>query len=345
MPQVVLHIGLHKTATRFLQRALLRSLDPDRFLVNPPPLMAALRTALRNPSPEARADVITAANQACAETGTRTLVVSDPEISGNMFQNHDNYDERLKLIRACFPSATILYFVRRQSDWLQSAYRQMLVKGRSASIETFLNFREGHFGERLAPRVNRVRTLDATALRWLEIYRAYCDAYGPEQVYLFRQEHLRGRPHDVYSRLAEALQIERLPRVPERVSSNRAFSALAIRMFFPGSLRAPDPENAELSDRAPAGLLWSLGRPLRNLRTLLIRHVFDRFLYRDWDLLAAHGMREQLEAHYEKENARIEDVARMILENGPCQQARIAAGHAHGAGQVGCCSSPAQGWE
>lgn len=325
MARIVLHIGLHKTATRFLQRALFRNLDPSAFHVNPPALMAALRRAIREPGDDTRRVLAAAAEAALAEAGERTLLVSDPGISGDLFNNHDDYADNLALVHSVFPRATVLYFVRRQSDWLHSAYRQMLVKGRSAPIEVFLNFRDGAFRPRLARRVNGVRTLDARALKLLEIYRAWCDAYGPERVYLFRQEDLRGNPEAVYARLAEALGLQRLPELPARVSGNRAFSALAIRIFFPGTARRPDFDRARLDATPPGGPLWTLGRPLRKLRTLIIRHGFDRVIYRDWDLLAAHGMREQLDAHYADENRRLNRAAAEILEHGPGPTARAAA--------------------
>lgn len=325
MSGVVLHIGLHKTATRFLQRALFRNLDRARFLVNPPELMAALRRALREPGEDTRAALERAAAAAREAAGERTLLVSDPGISGDLFNNHADYADNLALMRAVFPRATVLYFVRRQSDWLHSAYRQMLVKGRAAPIEVFLNYRDGAFGPRPARRVNGVRTIDARGLRLLEIYRAYTDAYGADAVYLFRQEDLRARPEAVYARLAAALGLEQLPELPARVSGNRAFSALAIRLFFPGAWRAPDLDRARLDATPPHGPLWTLGRPLRKLRTLFIRHGFDRVVYRDWDLLAAHGMREQLDAHYADENRRLNAVAARILDEGPGAHARAAA--------------------
>ena len=324
-PPVVLHIGLHKTATRFLQRALFCRLDPAVVLVNPPALMDALRRALREPGGTSRAALAEAAEAAKAQAGGRILLVSDPGISGDMFNNHAEYRDNLALMRATFPHARVLYFVRRQSDWLHSAYRQMLVKGRSAPIEVFLNFRDGAFRPRIARRVNGVRTLDALGLQLLDIYRAYSDAYGPEQVYLFRQEDLRSRPEAVYARLAEALGLESLPDLPPRVSGNRAFSALAIRIFFPGTRRTPNLNRARLDAQPPGGLVWAAGRPLRKLRTLVIRHGFDRLIYRDWDLLAANGMRATLDAHYAAENDRLNAVATTVLDQGPGPAARAAA--------------------
>lgn len=325
MSKVVIHIGLHKTATRFFQRALLSNLDRSRFLVNPPALMASLRRALRGRDPEAREQFVSAAHAALSEAQGRTLVVSDPDISGNMFRNQRDYVANLQLMRRAFPEATVLYFVRRHSDWLHSAYRQSLVKGRAAPIEVFLNFHDGAFREALAPRVNGARTIEALRLPFLEIYRSYAEAYGSESVYLFRQEDLRARPEAVYRRLAEALGLEQLPDLPARVSSNRAFSALALRLFFPCTRRMPDMSKAVLSHHPIRTNRFNLDRPLRKLRTLFVRHVFDRIVYRDWDLLAEHGMRKQIDAHYATAEAQLAAAADIVLERGPCPEALAAA--------------------
>ena len=188
-------------------------------------------------------------------------------------------------------------------------------------IERFLNFHEGRFQPRIARRVGGVRNVEALTLRFLEIYRAYADRFGPERVYLFRQEDLRRDPDAVYQRLAEALGLDSLPALPERVSGNRAFSALAIRLFFAGTGRAPAPpcpEDAGGGDRRRR-------HPLRRLRTMFIRHGFDRLIYRDWDLLARGGMREALDRHYAPEFEALTRVSDEVLRHGPGQRARALA--------------------
>jgi hypothetical protein len=317
MANVMIHIGLHKTVTRFFEPALRNQLLPQRFLFNPPELMAELRLALRPRGRSPSGDLETAVGRAREQAGHRTLVISDPEISGNMFDNHANCEDNLRLMREMFPEATVIYFVRDQADWLHSAYRQGLVKGRSAPIQLFLNFRDGGFQPRLARRVDRMRTIDARGLRFLEIYQAYAEAYGPGRVYLLRQEDLRQRWKEVSARLADALGVEELPEPPPRVSGNRAFSALAIRLFHPRTMWMPNLDRVELSDTDQPGHGNWLIHPLRQVRTILIRHVFDRLLYIDWDLLAQDGMRERLDQYYADERARLERAARIILEQGP----------------------------
>jgi len=320
---VVLHIGLHKAATRFLQRAVFANLDRDRFLFNPEPLFDELRQAMRHPDDTARAKrAQEAADLAMERAGERTIVISDPSISGDMYSSHADYLENRDLVRHLFPQATVLYFVRRQADWLHSAYRQALVKGPGMPIECFLNFRAGRFRVREARRIGNARNVNALDLRFLDIYRAYADAFGPERVYLFRQEDLRERPHDIYQRVAEALGVADLGPESGKVSANRSFSALAIHLLFPGVYRQPRPGRS--IEDAP---LWirRLHRRLTKYRTALIRHGFDRLIYRDWDLLARHGMRGLLEAHYEPEYRILTEISTAVLDEGPGPRARALA--------------------
>lgn len=321
-PRVVLHIGLHKTATRFLQRGVFSGLDPERFLFNPPELMSGIKRALRFPAEDIRADARDAAATALAVAGARTLVISEPTISGDMYSSHEDWRRNLDLVQELFPGATILYFVRRQSDWLQSAYRQSLAKGRGVSIESFLNFRNGAFEARPDRFMGGARTVNALDLRFLEIYRGYASVFGAERVYLFRQEDLRHRQDDVYRRVAEAIGADSIPVSSKRVSGNRAFSALAIHLFFPGVFSRPQEPGRKHYRNA---LTERLSRTLRRLRTAFIQHVFDRILYIDWDLLERNGMRDELEAHYDRENTVLLTIAERILDHGPGEHALALA--------------------
>lgn len=322
MTEVVLHIGLHKTATRFLQRAVFTSLDPSCFLVNPEPLASTLKTALRHPDSSAMKRVGDDAASALREAGDRTLLLSDPTISGDMYSSHEDWQRNRDLVYRLFPGATIIYFVRRHAGWLHSAYRQALVKGPGMPIEFFLNFRDGSFRQRRARVVGGARNVNAFDLRFLDIYLGYVERFGAERVYLFRQEDLRVRPDAVYTRLAEALQLEYLPPLPVRVSGNRAFSALAIHLLFPGIYREPPPT---VGERLRPWPIARTQRRLRKLRALLIHHVFDRLIYRDWDLLQRHGMRTRLDELYARDDAGLAAIAEEILEHGPGEQARERA--------------------
>ncbi len=314
-PPVLLHIGLHKTGTRFLQREVFAQLDPERYRYNPEPLASALRQAVRYPGDAACAARLREAVAAWRGSGDgRTLVLSEPHISGDMYSSHCDYAENLALVRELFPEARVLFFVRKQADWLQSAYRQHLAKGKPVPIEVFLNFYDGAFRPRVARQVYGARNVEALTLRFLAIYRAYAEAFGEAAVYLLRQEDLRARPEAVKALVAHALGQRALPEPPRRRGHNRSYSALAIHLFHPTVLRRYPPPGpaAARGRRIPQRLNDALG-PLRRLRRALIQHAFDRVLYYDWDLLARHGMREQIEAHYAAENAELERIAHRQL--------------------------------
>ena len=314
-PRVLLHIGLHKTGTRFLQREVFGQLDPAAYNVNPEPLWPALRQAVRHPDDSERLERARAAVADWRASGDeRTLVISEPHISGDMYGSHHDYADNLALMQELFPEARVLFFVRDQADWLQSAYRQHLAKGKPVPIEVFLNFYDGEFRPRVAREVYGARNVEALTLRFLAIYRAYAEAFGDEAVYLLRQEDLRARPDAVKALIADALGLTALPEPPKERGHNRSYSALAIHLFHPGVLRRfppPGPEDAG-GRRIPQWLNDLLG-PLRRLRRGLIQHGFDRVIYRDWDLLARHGMRERIQAHYAAENAELERIARRQL--------------------------------
>ena len=59
--RIVVHIGLHKTATRFFQNFVFSQLTSAGVLFNPPALMTPLHALYRDPSAEeAKARVMTA---------------------------------------------------------------------------------------------------------------------------------------------------------------------------------------------------------------------------------------------------------------------------------------------
>lgn len=325
--KVILHIGLHKTATRFFQKSVFRHLDQREFEYNPEPLTTLMTKTFRYPEDtERRRAFLDAARERMQADDERKLFISLPEISGNMFNNHLDYLENAALVKSVFPQATIIYFVRRQSDWLLSAFKQSLHKGKAGPIEVFLNWYDGGFRRRVARRVNGMRNLDALDLKFWDIYETYADAYGPERVYLLRYEDFKRRRADVIKRVEEALGIDELPVRDAGGVRNRQFSALAIRLFWPRlPLLHERPKPTPRS--GPPGFFrtYSPMRMLRAMRRQFVQKVFDRIVYRDWDLLERHDMRAIIDEYYADENERIEAVATEILDHGPSRAAHDAA--------------------
>ena len=253
-PRVIIHIGLHKTGSRFLKRMVFGQLDSETFNYNPRHLWRTVRAAFRDPDDPALADQAREVVREWRDSDDpRDLLLSEPHISGDMYGCHHDFKKNLTLLRALFPEATIIFFVRNQADWLQSAYRQQLVKDPGRPIEVFLNWYDGEFRPRLGRWSHGVRNVEALGLRFLEIYQAYAQAYGADNVYLLQQEDLKQRPAAVKHQLAAALGLPALPEPPRTRQQNRSYSALAISLFYPGVHRHYT--RPQHSDNRPLGPL------------------------------------------------------------------------------------------
>lgn len=306
---VYIHIGLHKTATRFLQRSVYATLDSHRFNCNPKGLVDALYRYLRSPD-DTKLKNRFETEFAREQQDSRDLLISLPDISGDMYNSHDNARANLAIIRQYWPKARIMYFVRRQSDWLLSAYRQSIQKGVFGPIEVFLNFYDGEFQKKTFQRRGGMRNVEAYGLKLFDIYEAWAEAYGAENVWMIRYEDFRENRQRVVELLAQWLQVEKLP--PPKgggARHNRSFSALAISLFC-GGMKPPKTPPKGVDQLGAWQKKYSPVRLLRNLRRIFIRKVFDRIIYRDWDLLARGGMREKIDRFYEDENQHIEQHAR-----------------------------------
>lgn len=316
-PRVIVHIGLHKTGSRFLQRMVFGQLDSESFNYNPHRLWRTVRAAFRNPDDPALADQAReVVREWRASEDGRDLLLSEPHISGDMYGCHQDFPQNLALLRELFPEATIIFFVRNQADWLQSAYRQQLVKDPGRPIEVFLNWYDGDFHPRVGRWAHGVRNVEALGLRFLEIYQAYAQAYGPDNVYLLQQEDLKERPMAVKHQLAKALGVPDLREPRRERQQNRSYSALAINLFYPGVHRHFVRPQSSDAGRA-SHWIQRLSGLLRKLRRGLIQHGFDKVIYKDWDLLQRHNMRARIDEHYRAENAELNRIAGIILERGP----------------------------
>lgn len=296
--RIVVHIGLHKTATRFFQNFVFAQLPGSHVLYNPPEIMALLHDLYRSPGDSTKAEQVALALERYRHTYPgRCLLISKPDIPGEMYDAYPQFGENLNLLHRLMPEAKILYVCRHPADWLHSAYRQSLVKGASGPIETFLNFRDGVFHAKRAIFANGMRNLPALAFPVAEIDQVAARLFGRERVLTLCFEHVRENKDSVLELLKNFLGLPELPPLePDRVK-NRSFSSRAIQRFCAGD-RVD--EDLVFSDKGPNPFIWKWWvKPRRRLRANVIKHVYDKWQYDDWDLLQRRGMRQKLEEHYD----------------------------------------------
>jgi len=240
----------------------------------------------------------------------RTLLLSKPDIPGDMYETYREHPENLALLHRLFPEAHLLYVPRHPVDWLLSAYRQSLVKGAGGPIETFLNFRQGAFQSKPAIFVNGMRNVDAMSFPVASIYEEAVKHYGEEQVSVLCFEHVRANKDRVFEHLCKLLGIEAIAVAEPEKIKNRSFSGLAIKLFCNGN-GSSDIKNT--ADSIPRFVQRWIHRPRRKLRANLIKHGWDSLVYKDWDLLARNDMRNLLTQHYDAEYNRILTVSKKLM--------------------------------
>jgi hypothetical protein len=112
---IFFHVGLHKTGTTFLQKAVFPKWKEITYIPWP------------NLELFLRLDV------------TKTYLVSREGLSGKNRAHHDERDASLKRLSELFPDAQILISFRKHSGYITSSYRQYLQRGGPARFEQYFD--------------------------------------------------------------------------------------------------------------------------------------------------------------------------------------------------------------
>jgi hypothetical protein len=191
--QIILHVGLHKTGTTFLQERVFPALPGVRF-VHP------LHYAQPSDGPIERFILeLMFRNAACidverhrkriygwlAQLHEHTVLISSEAIVGWPIENHSNLAVNAEYLARVFPTAKIWLVVRRQDRWVESAYAQLLKAGFSTTIERYLNYRaEGQGGrfDRYNVGLYNGPNVDARDLDWNAFDLHYRARWGRDAV-------------------------------------------------------------------------------------------------------------------------------------------------------------------
>lgn len=275
----LIHLGLHRTGTTWLQQGLFAATGPAfhpalsleqaiDLLVRPHPLAW-------DPAPAREAVV---AGIAEARRRHRVPVVSCEELSGNPHAGNRNALTILERIGEVIPDARILLVVRRQPELVLSNHRQYVARGGTRSLAAHLSPDPSWFRiPRLAPEPFE---FDRLATRCVE-------RFGKDRVLVRCHEHLAEDPIGFLRRIAEfagaSIDEDGLRRLPqERVNASPSGLRIAIQRRTNRWLMRDDvnPEAPFRSWRFRNLLAWSDRVLLRHVAGPLDRR--DRRLVETW---------------------------------------------------------------
>ncbi len=201
--KIIVHVGLHKTATTFLQRKLFSNL-PDDVGYNPPAVMHLISAIFEfGFDVESRLEALNGLlGQLEKEHRWRVLLISSEHISQDMFRQ--NYGENIEKLSALFPSAAIILFFRDQANWLVSCYKESIKNRCYQSIEDFLNYKDGHFNP-TNEKYNRagMPVLDVYKSDWFSLGEQYENRF--QACHFFRYEDLVSNPESVAGEIYRVL--------------------------------------------------------------------------------------------------------------------------------------------
>ena len=214
--KLVLHIGLPKTATTFLQHYIMKPAIGDRFIHRKLGDRARLicrcfreyaasdDTTCKSHLEMIRAQLITYDTKT---SNDKTIIVSDENISGRGIQFWHGRGPGPKQVSArlaalgqslkdCFPTLRVIIGIRRQDQWLASRYAEC-----STDFDTFSQ-------SDFSPRIETIAQLDplGPVFDWLDYYKVYSlfsQALGRDNVFMCSVERLRAEPESTLKDLGE----------------------------------------------------------------------------------------------------------------------------------------------
>lgn len=233
--KVVLHIGLPKTATSFLQSQVFPHLGSD-VVFNPADLFHYVNAifTLGISEPRFIEEARRVATEYANRNDKRTLFISSESLSQFCFDATAVGD--LELIRNIFPTAEIIVFVRNQIDWLESCYREAVKQGYHQRIEEFLCYRNGAFGRpELAHSRSAFSQADVMLLNWATLLNRLRESFGPACTHSFFYEEFRADPARVVAQLCKIIGVDAPTSLDLTIAVNRGLSATAIGAILASS--------------------------------------------------------------------------------------------------------------
>lgn len=121
--RIIIHVGMHKTATTFLQEELFPKIAEQNPQIN---------------------FIDTFSIDMDIKDSSKLTIISDENLDGGsyrLFRNHEHRDRIARNIARMFPNAEIMICIRGKKSWLKSAYKQFVVGyGWTGSFGEYVSF-------------------------------------------------------------------------------------------------------------------------------------------------------------------------------------------------------------
>ncbi|WP_221583754.1 sulfotransferase domain-containing protein [Microbacterium sp. G2-8] len=265
MTSPLIHVGLHKTGTTWLQAALFRREEAGYHdLAHTMGMPEALDLLARTPDLDydlQHARTAFAAEISAADERGLVPVLSHERLSG--YPPGGSFDRTVIAHRLAhtFTTPRVLLVIREQTSHLESMYSQYISDGGHQSLNRFLR---GH-----KPYLGRKPEFRLSILRFDTLITFYREVFGPENLLVLPFEQMKSDPLGFAQRVASfsgASDLSTLPDAPKGRNRRRPMTLQGTRRVANSLLT-----RTELNERGLLGfhslnqVFWRVGPTFRRM--------------------------------------------------------------------------------
>jgi hypothetical protein len=134
--KIILHIGLHKTGSTFIQNHLnLTNDDNYKIYIKKCPIVILIIKYLKEPNDKNKEDILSIINK----EERKNILISSEEIFEKPYDDFKDVSKRFNLLEELFKKPRYIIFFREPSSIIYSGYFQGLKKSHSLKFENFVN--------------------------------------------------------------------------------------------------------------------------------------------------------------------------------------------------------------
>lgn len=326
MRNVILHVGVHRTGTTFLQKRFFPFLEGVHFVCRDNYSDPAAGSAADRLGRIAATDPLfldLGAERAALERSfepveQETILISMERWFGSMWYGFHNNLVNSQTFKYLFPEARIILTIRRQDTLLESLYRQILRRYGYATVDSFVNLVDGRFlelneSQMFFPSVNPRR------LDFYRYVRNYSSLFGEHNVLVLPFERMVREPEVFFERLsgfvgAEPYYPDVTQRAHESYSMLSSQIALALNKFVRVNWRTPSglprflphqPLSKYLAREPPDSRFHHILKGINERISLsyLLTNVVDRYAHAHGQLIDDRTRRLVMELHRDSNRA------------------------------------------
>lgn len=228
-----IYTGMGKNASSFLreyflQLNLLTIVQEEKYDV----LKKIMDYSLRKPyyllTKEEKDNIINELKLLANQKNIDNILIGATDFSGAYYNNYFHETNALLAIKEIFSkyNPKIIFIFRKQDDFLESQYRELITRGYKESLETFLNYRNNEFG--IYSRGSFKINISVEDLNYYEHIKHLYNLFGKEKVLALPVELLKIKKEETLKKICAFLDTKYIDYEPSNKNESLDINSLLL---------------------------------------------------------------------------------------------------------------------